>query len=96
LALAKKELQQTRNDNQVLTQYIYARRKKEEARKKEAQKRRRRRPGGRRPSKTWWWPDGPMRAKAPRMSELGGSSPPRTVQGLSLLQAFMYLLLNDF
>jgi hypothetical protein len=41
--------------------------------------------GGGRPSRTWW-PDGPMRAKAPRM-----------VQGLSLLLlAFIYLLLNDF
>jgi hypothetical protein len=30
------------------------------------------------------------------MSELGGSSPPRVVQGLSLLLlAIMYLLLND-
>jgi hypothetical protein len=38
-----------------------------------------------------------MRAKAPRMSGLGGSSPPRVVQGLSLLPlAIMYLLLNDF
>jgi hypothetical protein len=46
------------------------------------ERRRRRRPGGRRP---WWWPDGPMRAKPPRMSGLGGSSPPRVVQGLSLL-----------
>jgi hypothetical protein len=38
-----------------------------------------------------------MKAKAPRMSGLGGSSPPRVVQGLSLLVlAFMYALLNDF
>jgi hypothetical protein len=37
-------------------------------------KRRWRRPKGRRP---WWWPDGLIRAKALRMYELGGSSPPR-------------------
>jgi hypothetical protein len=38
-----------------------------------------------------------MRAKAPRMSGLGGSSSRRVVQGLSLLLlAIMYLLLNDF
>jgi hypothetical protein len=36
-----------------------------------------------------------MRNNAPRMSELGGSSPPRVVQSLSLLLlAIMYLLLN--
>jgi hypothetical protein len=71
-------------DNQLLTRYIHGRRKKEEAQKKveeEAQKRRRRRPEGR----TWWWPDDLVRAKAPRMPELGRSSPPRVVQGLSLL-----------
>jgi hypothetical protein len=38
-----------------------------------------------------------MRAKAPRISGLGGSSPPRVVQGLSLLLlAIMYLLFNNF
>jgi hypothetical protein len=41
----------------------------------------RRRPRGR----WWWWRRHPMRAKALRMSGLGGSSPPRMVQGLSLL-----------
>jgi hypothetical protein len=86
LDLAEKELQQTRNDNQALAQYINARRKnEEEVRKKaeeETQKRRRRKPGGRRP---WWCPDGPMRVKSSRMSELGESSPPRVVQGLSRL-----------
>jgi hypothetical protein len=56
----------------------------------------RRRLGGRRPSRTWWR-DGLMSANAPRMSRLGGSSPPRVVQDPSLLLlAFMYLLLNDF
>jgi hypothetical protein len=35
LALAEKELQQARMDNQVLTRYILARRKKEEVRRKE-------------------------------------------------------------
>jgi hypothetical protein len=104
LALVEKELQQTRKDNQVLTQYIHARRKKDEAQKEEEEPERRRRrrpkrkwrrmPRGRRP---WWWPDGPMRVKASRMFRLGGSSPLRVVQGLSLLLLpFMYLLLNDF
>jgi hypothetical protein len=37
-----------------------------------------------------------MRAKAPRMSGLGGSYPLRVVQGLShLMLAITYLLLND-
>jgi hypothetical protein len=37
-----------------------------------------------------------MRAKALRMFGLGGSSPPRMVQGFSLLLlAIIYLLLND-
>jgi hypothetical protein len=37
-----------------------------------------------------------MRAKGLSMSGLGGSSPPRMVQDLSLLLlAIMYLLLND-
>jgi hypothetical protein len=35
LTLVKKELQQAKNDNQVLAQYINARRKKDEARRKE-------------------------------------------------------------
>jgi hypothetical protein len=35
LALAEKELQQARKDNQALTRYIHTRRKKKEARKKE-------------------------------------------------------------
>jgi hypothetical protein len=65
-----------------------------EGRRSKPERRWRRRPRGRRP---WWWSDGLMRAKAPRMSGLGGSSSPRVVQGLSLLLlAFMYLLLNDF
>jgi hypothetical protein len=56
-----------------------------------------RRPGGRIPSRTWWSPDDLMRAKTLRMFGLGGSSPLRVVQCLSiLLLAFMYLLLNDF
>jgi hypothetical protein len=61
--------------------------------------RRRRRPGGRREQRRRRRPERRQRrrAKAPRMSGLGGSSPPRVVQGLSLLlQAFMYLLLNYF
>jgi hypothetical protein len=63
-------------------------------RRRRPEKRRRRGSGGRRP---WWWPDGLMRAKAPRMSGLRGSSPTRVIQGLSiLLLAFMYLLLNEF
>jgi hypothetical protein len=54
---------------------------------------RRRRPKRRR----WWWLGGPMRAKALRMTVLGGSSPPRMIQGLSfLLLAIMYLLFNNF
>jgi hypothetical protein len=37
-----------------------------------------------------------MMAKALRIFELGGSSPSRVVQGISLLLlAIMYLLLND-
>jgi hypothetical protein len=37
-----------------------------------------------------------MKAKAPRMSGLGGSSPPMVVQGLSLLLlTIMYLLFNE-
>jgi hypothetical protein len=63
-----------------------------EGRRRRPERRWRRRPERRR----WWWPGGPMRAKAPRMFELGGSCPPRVVQGLSLLLlAIMYLLLND-
>jgi hypothetical protein len=50
-------------------------------RRRMPERRWRRRPRGRR----WWWPGGPMRAKVLRMSGLGGSSPPRVVQGLSLL-----------
>jgi hypothetical protein len=38
-------------------------------------------PGGRR---WWWWCRRPMRAKASRMSRLGGSSPSTVVQDLSL------------
>jgi hypothetical protein len=47
----------------------------------------RRRPERRRrlKRKRWWWPEVSMRAKSPRMSGLGGSSPPTVVQGLSLL-----------
>jgi hypothetical protein len=69
-------------------------------------RRRRRRRRSRRPERRrrkrskrmrWWWPGGPMRAKAPRMFGLRGTSPSRVVQGLSLfLIAIMYLLLNDF
>jgi hypothetical protein len=44
----------------------------------------------------WWWPGGLMRAKAPTMSRLGGSSLPRVVQGLFLLLlTIMYLLFED-
>jgi hypothetical protein len=44
----------------------------------------------------WWWPGGLMRAKAPTMSRLGGSSLPRVVQGLYLLLlTIMYLLFED-
>jgi hypothetical protein len=50
--------------------------KKEEAWKKTEEEARKR---------WWWWPGGPMRAKAPRMSGLRGSSHPRVVQGISLL-----------
>jgi hypothetical protein len=39
LALAEKELQQARKDNQTLTRYINARRKKEETRRKEEEAR---------------------------------------------------------
>jgi hypothetical protein len=39
LALAEKELQQARKDNQILTRYIHARRKKEEAKKTEEEAR---------------------------------------------------------
>jgi hypothetical protein len=46
LALAEKELQQTRNDNQVLTQYIQARRKKEETKKSEGRDTKEGRGGG--------------------------------------------------
>jgi anti-sigma factor RsiW len=82
LAYIKKELQQIKKDNVALARYINARRKKEEAqRKEEAQKRWRSRPEGRR----WCWRRRPMRAKAPRMSGLEGSSSPRMVQDLSLL-----------
>jgi hypothetical protein len=38
LAVAEKDIQQVRKDNQVLAQYINARRKKEETRKKETHK----------------------------------------------------------
>jgi hypothetical protein len=45
----------------------------------------------RRPARRW------RRIKALRISELGGSSPPRVVQSLFLLQpASCYLLLNGF
>jgi hypothetical protein len=82
LAYIKKELQQIKKDNVALARYINARRKKEETqRKEEAQKRWRSRPEGRR----WCWRRRPMRAKAPRMSGLEGSSSPRMVQDLSLL-----------
>jgi hypothetical protein len=68
-----------------------------EERRMRPERRRRRRPRERRPSRTWWWPDGLIRAKDSRMSRLGGSSPSRVVQCLSLqLLVFMYLLLNDF
>jgi hypothetical protein len=57
------------------------------------ERRRRRSPERRR----WWWPRGLMRVKAPTMSKLGGSSPLRVVQCLSLLlPTIMYLLLIDF
>jgi hypothetical protein len=98
LARGKKELEEAEKDKKFLTCYIAVMRKKEEEawRKKEAEAQRRR-PGGRRPSRTWWWPDGTIMAKASRMSDLGGSSHPRVIQGLPLLLlVFMYLLLNGF
>jgi hypothetical protein len=56
-------------------------RRRPRGRRRRPEKRWRRRPGGRRS----WWPEGTMRAKASRMSGLGGSSHPRVVQGLFLL-----------
>jgi hypothetical protein len=86
LPLAKKKLQQARKDNQVLTRYIHARRKRrrpgrrqrrpKKRRRRRPKRRWRRRPRGRRP---WWWPDGSMRAKAPWISGLRGSSHSRVV-----------------
>jgi septal ring factor EnvC (AmiA/AmiB activator) len=67
LASIEKELQQAKKDNAALAYYINAKRKKEEdLRKEEAVRRWRRSPARRR-----------RRAKAPRMSRLGGSSLPR-------------------
>jgi hypothetical protein len=62
-------------------------------RRRRLKRRQRRRPDERR----WWWSGGPMRAKGPRMSRLGWSSPPMVVQDLSLLLlAFVeWLLLYD-
>jgi anti-sigma factor RsiW len=57
--------------NAALAHYINSRRKKEEDRRR-PERRRRRRPRERR----WWWRRRPMRAKAPRILGLGGSSPP--------------------
>jgi hypothetical protein len=50
---------------------------KEEARGRRRMLKRRqmRRSGGRR----WWWPEGPMRAKASRISKLERTSPLRVV-----------------
>jgi hypothetical protein len=60
---------------------LEGRRRRPGRRRRRPGRRRRRRPGGR----TWWWPDSPIRAKAPSISEFGGSSPSKLVQGLSLL-----------
>jgi hypothetical protein len=57
-----------------------------ERRRRPVKRRRRRRPErrrGRRSARRRW------RAKAPRISGLGGSSPPKVVQGISLLLAFV-------
>jgi hypothetical protein len=69
LVVVKKDLQQARKDNQALARYINIKRKMPERRKRRLERRRRRRAARRR-----WI------AKALRMSELGGSSPPRMVQ----------------
>jgi hypothetical protein len=45
-------------------------RRRRSGRRRRPERRWRRRPGGR----TWWWLNGPMRAKAPRISGLRGSS----------------------
>jgi hypothetical protein len=78
LVVAEKELHQARKYNQVLARYINAKRKNEEAQKKADEEAARKR-----------W-----RAKATRMSELGGSTPLRVVQGFYLLLlAFVKCLL---
>jgi hypothetical protein len=56
-------------------------RRRRPGKRRRPERRWRRMAGGRR----WWWHRPLMRAKALRMSRLGGSSPPRVVQGLSLL-----------
>jgi hypothetical protein len=85
LASVEKGLQQGKKDNATLACYINAR-KEEDRMNGDTQKRRRRNP-----TRRW------RRVKAPRMFGLGGSGPPRVVQGLSLLRpASCYLLFNDF
>jgi hypothetical protein len=60
-------------------------------RRRTGERRRPERRWRRRPARRW------RRIKALRISELGGSSPPRVVQSLFLLQpASCYLLLNGF
>jgi hypothetical protein len=60
-------------------------------RRRTGERRRPERRWRRRPARRW------RRIKALRISELGGSSPPRVVQSVSLLQpASCYLLLNGF
>jgi hypothetical protein len=84
LVVAEKELPHARKDNQALDiSTLKGRRRRPRRRRRRPERRLSRRPARRR------WT-----AKAPRMSRLGGSSPPRVVQGLFLL-LIRYLLLND-
>jgi hypothetical protein len=92
LVVAEKELSHARKDNQALDiSMLKGRRRRPGRRRRRPKRRPRRRPARRlrrRPARRRWT------VKAPRMSRLGGSSPPRVVQGLFLLQ-IRYLLLND-
>jgi hypothetical protein len=75
LSSIEKELQQVKKDNAALAglSMLEGRRKPEGRRRPE--RRRRMKLRGRR----WGWHRHPMRVKAPRMFELGGSSLPRVV-----------------
>jgi hypothetical protein len=75
LAFIEKELQQAKKYNVALAHYINARRKKEAQNKAEEEARR----------KAILVAPTSDEGKAPRMSVLGGSSPPRVVQGLPRL-----------